>query len=199
MSKDKDRNMVWRVLAPPAGPAFVPWPLATPEHLPPHDVRADILEEVADHVRVGGPGTALLPVLLPPAGRFEDPLVQAHPTFTDRVLQALVRTGGETVERDRNLAGDGTHALRTSSTRKNHRSEKPVDHRSHAIMLRRPGAPDAGTPLHQFLVSSGARRNRQHVRHRQRPDIRRRVESGPLLRGPGHLHVQPLDLPPGEP
>src|SRR5207302_10795588 len=98
MGEDKDRHVVRRVVAPPAGPAFVPGAAAATEHLAPHDVGADIREEIADNGRVWRVGTALLALLLAPARRFEHPLTEAHPAFPNRVLQALVRPGDKTVE-----------------------------------------------------------------------------------------------------
>src|SRR6266568_9248975 len=98
MGEDKDRNVVRRVVAPPAGPALVPRAVAAPEHLAANDVGADIREETADNCRVFCVGAAFLTMLLPPARRLEHPLVQAHAAFPDRVLQALVWPSDETVE-----------------------------------------------------------------------------------------------------
>src|SRR6202011_4439008 len=101
VGQDENRHVVGRVLAPPAAPGLVPWPVTAAEHLAAHDVRADILEEVADYFRIHGARATGLPVLLAPTGGFEHPLVQTQPTFADRVLEALVRPSDEAVERDR--------------------------------------------------------------------------------------------------
>jgi hypothetical protein len=52
---------------------------------------------------------AALPLLLPPAGSGEYPLVEAQPAFAERVLEALVGSRSEAVERDRDLARDLAH------------------------------------------------------------------------------------------
>src|SRR6202022_3936067 len=44
----------------------------------------------------------------------------------------------------------------------------------------------------------GPRLSREDIVNGERPDIRRRVESRPLLRGPGHQHVHFLDLAAGK-
>src|ERR1700674_3369780 len=117
VSQHENRRVVGRILAPPAAPCLIPWAVAAAKHLAAHDVGADIREEVTDHVRIDAMRAAGLPMLLPPAGGFEYPLVQTQTIFADRVLEALVRPGDEAVERDRDLARDRTHALTTSSRR----------------------------------------------------------------------------------
>src|ERR1700682_5740340 len=91
VGQDENRHVVGRILAPPAGPGLVPWPVAAAEHLAAHDVGADIRDEVTDHVRIDAMRAAGLPILLAPTGGFEYPLVQAQTIFADRVLEALVR------------------------------------------------------------------------------------------------------------
>src|SRR5438552_18911713 len=51
MGEDKDRNVVGRVVAPPAGPALVPRAVDAPEHLAAHVVGADFREQPAAHGR----------------------------------------------------------------------------------------------------------------------------------------------------
>src|SRR5689334_9182754 len=98
--------MVRRLVAPPAPPCLVPRPATAAEHLAAHNVSADIPDDFVGNLRVGGAGPALQSLLLAPAGGFEHPLVEAHPSFADRVLNALVRPSDEAVERDRDMAGD---------------------------------------------------------------------------------------------
>src|SRR6202035_3519973 len=121
VGQNENRHVIGRIIPPPSGPGLIPRPIAAAEHLAAHDVGADVVEEPADHIRVCRGRTALLPVLLPPARRFEEALVQPHPALTDGVLEALVRPGGKAVQRDGNLTGDGTHALMTSWSPKNNR------------------------------------------------------------------------------
>src|SRR2546428_1276564 len=106
MSQDKHRYVVGRLVPPPSLPGLVPGPLTAAKHLAAHDVGADILDDVVENLGVDGARAAGFPVLLPPAGGFEHPLVQAHPAFADRVLEALVGTGNEAIERDRDLTRD---------------------------------------------------------------------------------------------
>src|SRR5438046_3210831 len=98
MGEDEDRYVVGRLVAPPAGPALVPGSVAATEHLAAHAVGADIREETAHHARIFCVPPALLAMLLPPARCVEQPLVQPHAAFPDRVLQALVRPSDKTVE-----------------------------------------------------------------------------------------------------
>src|SRR5712692_11280128 len=98
--------MVGWLLTPPTPPHLRPWAVATAKHLAAHDVGADILDDFIEHLRVGVAGAAGLPVLLAPAHRIEQPLVQAHPADADRVVEALVGPRDEAVERDRDLVSD---------------------------------------------------------------------------------------------
>src|SRR2546421_3164181 len=168
MGEDKDRDVVGRIVAPPTGPALVPRAVAAPEHLAPHDVGADIREETADHFRVCCIGSALLTMLLPPAGRLEQPLVQADAAFPDRVLKALVRPSDKTVERDGDLARDGAHAFKTSSACQNHRSAPPSLSPGHALMTsrsRRWRTRPAVSRREAVPARPRARRPRSTVRH----------------------------------
>src|SRR5260370_14043120 len=135
--QDENRYVVGRILAARAGPGRVPWRVTAAEHLAGHDVRADILEEVADDVRIDRVRATGVPLLLAPAGGFEHPLVQAQPAFADRVLEALVRPSDEAVERDRDLAHDGAHTFKTPSRLQIHRSAQPSVSRGHAPITTR--------------------------------------------------------------
>src|SRR5438105_5031351 len=137
MGEDKDRDVVGRIVAPPTGPALVPRAVAAAKHLAAHDVGANVREETADHFRVFCVGPALLTMLLPPAGRLEQPLVQPHAALPDWVLQALVGPSDKTVERDGDLARHGAHAFKTSSAWQNHRSTPPSLSPGHALTTSR--------------------------------------------------------------
>src|SRR5260370_33590426 len=149
VGQDKGGHMVWRVVAPPASPCLVPWPVAGAKHLAAHDVGSDILDDLGGDFRVGALLAALQALLCAPAGGLEDPLVQAQSPFADRVLKALIGPGDETVERDRDLAGNGTHALMTPIGGQNNRSHLylcvSIDHLSHPTVRERPASPDACT------------------------------------------------------
>src|SRR6185295_11323667 len=106
VGEHEHRSVVGRVIAPPARPRLVPRPFAAAEHLAPHDVGADTFEDLVDDLGIGAALAAFQSLLLAPAGGLDRPLVQAHPTLSDRVVDALVGPGNEAVERYRDLAGD---------------------------------------------------------------------------------------------
>src|ERR1700731_688545 len=109
VSQDKDRQVIGWVVAPPALPVRVPRTVAAAKHLAAHDVGAHVLENLAGHLRVDRVFAAAQALLLAPTGGREYPLVQPQPALPDWVLEALVGAGDESVERDRDLAGDFTH------------------------------------------------------------------------------------------
>jgi hypothetical protein len=100
MGEHENRNVERRIVAPPAAPALVPGALAAAEHPAAHDVGAHVLDQAVHHVGVGVGLAPVQSVFPPPARGLEHPLVQSQPVLTDRVLEALIRTGDETVERD---------------------------------------------------------------------------------------------------
>jgi hypothetical protein len=99
VGQHEDRSVVGRVLAPPAGPRLVPRAVAAAEHPAAHDVGADVLGGVGDDLRVDVVLAAFRSVLSPAAVCLKHPLVQAHAAFADRVVDALVGSGAEAVER----------------------------------------------------------------------------------------------------
>ncbi len=103
MREDEHRRVEGRVLAPPAAPGGIPRAVAAAEHPAPHDVRAGARERLLGDPRVI--------VGRRPAGSPEEPLVQALAALPERVLEALVRSGGEAVEGHGDLARDARHAL----------------------------------------------------------------------------------------
>src|SRR2546430_7449344 len=106
VAKDKARRMVGWLVAPPPSPALLPWAIPTAEHFAAHDVGAISLQEPVNHIRIRAARPARFPVLPLPARRIEHPLMQPHAPLADRILDALVGPGNETVERDRHLTGD---------------------------------------------------------------------------------------------
>src|SRR5207245_238138 len=110
VGKHEDRSVEGRVLAPPAGPRRIPRPVAAAEHVAAHDVGANASRDFVDDLGIGAALATLQSLLRAPAGGGESPLVQAHPTFSDRVLDALVTTGDKTVERYRHVTGNRAHA-----------------------------------------------------------------------------------------
>src|SRR5439155_6299902 len=106
VGQDKDRRVVGWLVAPPPGPALVPLALPAAKHFAAHDVGAITLEEPVNHIRIRALRTARLPLLPLPARRIEHPLVQPHAPFADWVLEALVGTSDEAVERYRHLASN---------------------------------------------------------------------------------------------
>src|SRR5881227_722241 len=99
VGQDKDRRMVGGLVAPPPSPALVPAAIPAAEHFAAHDVGAITVEDPLNHIRIGAARPARLPVSLLPTRRIEHPLMQPHAPLADRILDALVGTGNETVER----------------------------------------------------------------------------------------------------
>jgi hypothetical protein len=109
MSEYENRDVIGRVVAPPARPRVVPGPVAAAEHLATHDVGADSLDGVLDDRGVSGAFAALDAVLPTPAVRGEHPLVQPQAADADRVVDTLIGPGDEPIERDRDMTGHASH------------------------------------------------------------------------------------------
>lgn len=99
MGQDKDRRVVWRVIAPPAPPTVVrPGTSTCGEHIAAQDPGANILKPssrelvidtraatfAAEHV-LYGPGC-------------ECPLMQLDPTHAKRIFKALIGSGAVTIQ-----------------------------------------------------------------------------------------------------
>src|ERR1700737_5052692 len=54
VGKDKHGDVIWGVVAPPALPFLVPLAIAAAKHLAPHDVGADILDDLVKYLRIDG-------------------------------------------------------------------------------------------------------------------------------------------------
>jgi hypothetical protein len=85
--------------------------MAAAEHVAAHDVRAHAFEQPLDHLCVGVVLDALQTLLGTSAVGRERPLMKAHAALSDRVLEALVRAGDESVQRNGDLAADRAHIL----------------------------------------------------------------------------------------
>src|SRR5580700_10135961 len=96
------RRVIGRIVAPPALPALVrPRTADRPEHIAAEDERT---EPVHRTIRVGLIDTVRAPVLADHClehARTEQPPVQFHPAFAERIFKTLFRPCSETVERDR--------------------------------------------------------------------------------------------------
>src|ERR671936_1282080 len=109
MRQDINRNMVRRIVSPPALPTEIPLTSTRGEHVAAHDVGANILDHLVEHFRIGVLLPATLALLPSPASGLEHPLVEPLATFADRILEALVRSGHKAVEGDRDPSVDLTH------------------------------------------------------------------------------------------
>src|SRR4029453_9266319 len=103
MREHKDRNVIGRVVAPPALPGVVwPRPAHGSKHVAAQNPGAKIDNAARREVVVGAGRSTLFPeqhLLKRP--RRQDPLVQRHATHTKRVLEALPRARTVAIERYR--------------------------------------------------------------------------------------------------
>jgi hypothetical protein len=93
MGEDEDRRVIRRLVSPPATPVLVPRTADRAEHVAAHDVRA-----AGAHQPVLGGEVGFVGHLA------EMPGVELHAADAERVLAALVGSGGEAVERDGHVA-----------------------------------------------------------------------------------------------
>src|SRR5882724_3345636 len=103
MREHKDRRVIRRLVTPPALPFIGPTaPVATyrTKHISPKNVRADILKTPCGNVVVNtrlAIFTAMHP--LPGAGG-KEPVKNFESAHAERILQVLMRSRAETVNRD---------------------------------------------------------------------------------------------------
>ena len=120
----ENRVMEGRVLPPPAPPRLLGVPSAgmTPEHVAPHDRRADVRGLGLDHPRTLVVLAAGLAMCGPPDAKGHDPLMEPLATDAERLLQALAGSGSIAVERHREIR---RRSLDTSRSPGNGRSPQP--------------------------------------------------------------------------
>src|SRR5581483_11280417 len=100
MRQDEHRRVVRRLLAPPAAPVVVgPRPAHRAEHVAAEDPRADTAKALLRHLMVRPGLAARLSLHLAPEPGVDEPLHHFRAVHAERVLQTLVGTGAETVER----------------------------------------------------------------------------------------------------
>src|SRR3954468_12527140 len=99
MGEHDHRCVIRRLGPPPAAPVLLPLTADRPEHVAAHDVGAARAHEPADSGLVGLVGALVAEV----------PAVELPSALPKRVLATLVRSGDETVERDRHVAGGVRH------------------------------------------------------------------------------------------
>jgi hypothetical protein len=100
VGQHEHRDVVGRLIAPPAFPAVVrPGPAHRPEHVAAQDPGTDVLEAAGgkDFVRTVRSLAFVADHALEAPGAAE-PLVQSAGAFAHGILQALVRAGAVTVE-----------------------------------------------------------------------------------------------------
>src|SRR5271170_223122 len=101
LREHEDGRVVRRAVAPPPLPRLI-WPRATdrPEHIPPEYPGADTRESALGEVVVDARRTASGAVDPLKGARREEPVVERHAADAQRILEILVRSRTEAVERD---------------------------------------------------------------------------------------------------
>src|SRR6185437_11473785 len=98
MCEHEHRHVIGRRVTPPALPALVaPTAAHRPEHVAAEDPCPDILESAHCKAVVDAFFAALATLHLAKEARGKRPLVQRHPAFAHRILQALVRPCAEAI------------------------------------------------------------------------------------------------------
>src|ERR1041385_1874960 len=113
MRKDKCRDVIRRLVAPPAFPAVVgPWTANRTEHVSPKYPRTLALHRLGRKAVVYPRFAALTTMLLAERLRWKEPLHQLRSADAERVLKRLIRPGGKAVERNADrLDYDFTHPI----------------------------------------------------------------------------------------
>src|SRR5439155_410770 len=126
--EDEGRDVIRRVLSPPALPGRIFRPRAgpAPEHVPAHHDRADVRLGFLHHGRAGVDLATLLSFRRSPRLEVEEPSVQPHAADTERVLHALMGAGDVSVERDRNVEPERSHRILLSLSRCHDPSIDPI-------------------------------------------------------------------------
>ena len=99
MREDEGRRVIRGIIAPPALPVgAAPIVAGRPEHVAAEDEGAEAVHRGAAEAIIGPVGPAVLPDHRSKSPRREEPAHQLGPSLAERMLQALVRAGSETVE-----------------------------------------------------------------------------------------------------
>ena len=112
MSQHEHRMVVRRVWSPPSIPRRhgVPRAGMPAEHVPPHDRGAEVGDRLLDHLRALVDLPALAAVHLPEDRERKHPFMHPHAADAERIVDALIRSGDEAVERHRDLEAQPGHA-----------------------------------------------------------------------------------------
>src|ERR1044072_5107203 len=104
MSQHIDGRVIRRFISPPTLPFIRPLRPRTahrPEHVPPENVRADILETQCGNVLVNAGFTVSFAVHPLPGPRRKDPLEHFQPADSDWIIKILSGAGAKAVNCDR--------------------------------------------------------------------------------------------------
>src|SRR5204863_5671258 len=101
--EDENRMVIRWILSPPTPPRFfrIPGTGMSAEHVASHYRRADVGHRILDDLGAGVYCAAFHALHLTPDLERKHPLVEAHPTDAERILDALIGAGDEAVERHR--------------------------------------------------------------------------------------------------
>ena len=127
VGEDEHRGVVRRILAPPTPPLVVlPRASDRPEHVAPHDRRADVLAPRRGMPVVDGRLPSLLAVPLTPAPCREHPFVDRLAALAEWIVEALVGPGDVPVERHRDVDPEPRHARHRAATPSAARSSSSI-------------------------------------------------------------------------
>src|SRR5690242_3385234 len=92
MREHKNRNVIRRLLPPPAFPGIVrPGAAHRAEHVTAEDPSPDVVEGLKGHLVIGAPASAVLAVHLFKDFRRKKPLKHFRASYPEGILQALAR------------------------------------------------------------------------------------------------------------
>src|SRR6185437_4459002 len=103
VSEDENGVMERRIVSPPALPRLVPRSRAAAEHVPAHDGRTGVAEDVLGERGARVDLAAFLAVALAERLERDQPVVELLAADPERLLWRLVRTGDEAVDRHRDV------------------------------------------------------------------------------------------------
>src|SRR5262245_17800535 len=113
MGEDENRLMEWRVVAPPTFPRWLPpRAVASAEHIATYDRRSNIFKCFPQYVVIcSGFSATHVAVNRSKGLKFEKPVVEMIPSFTKRILDALIRPSDGAVECHRNVESQFAHRV----------------------------------------------------------------------------------------